>query len=274
MKAKYRALKGSSLLPPEKFDFLVGESLKISKEKLFLLADSLVFTEAQLNKIKLIEAEAISGTPPEYIFKKAYFCENEFCVDENVLIPRPETELLVREAKKRIENTEYRMQKSFSILDLGTGSGCIAISIAKHCHSQGKNIEFFASDISPVALKIAKKNAKRHKVKINSIKSDLFQNINKKFDLILANLPYGDMKDPDYKCVSDPKIATNGGKAGFELIEKAILDLAKYLNPNGQAIFEIGYDQAEKIKKVCKKVRLKCTIKKDLNNFPRIAIID
>lgn len=275
--ASYNELKNSSPLDREKFDFLAGESLKISPEKLFLEALSLELTESQVNLIKKNEAQAIAGTPPQYIFKKAYFCENEFYVDENVLIPRPETELLVQEAKcflDRIKNNELRIKK-LRILDLGTGSGNIIISIYKILDSLFllPNSTLYASDVSSPALKIAKQNAKKHKAKITFIKSNLFENISGKFDLICANLPYLDRADPDCPALADPMVALDGGKNGFELIKKTILELPHYLNKNGVAIFEIGYDQGKLVRETAKKAGFQCKVKKDLSDYMRVATI-
>ena len=264
MQIKYSDLRKSSPLPSEKFDFLAGESLNFSKEKLLMISNSLELSPIQLKKIKKNQALTLAGTPPEYIFKKAYFAENKFYVDENVLIPRPETEILIQEAASFLIN-----RKNSKILDLGTGCGCIAISLKKIFH----NAEIIASDISSDALKIAKKNAKAHKTKINFIKSDLLQNIDQKFDLICTNLPYIDPTDPDFKKLADPKIALDGGKDGFELIEKFLLKLPNHLTKNGIAILEIGHNQEKLIKKCAKNIGFKCKIKNDLNNFARIALI-
>ncbi len=292
MKVKYADLKKASPLCGEKFDLIAGESLNFSREKLFMISNSLELSQNQIKKIKKNEALALDGTPPEYIFKKAYFAENEFYVDENILIPRPETELLVKEAivflskatghlssrvlAKRSNLKDCRgrtsglaMTDKKSILDLGTGSGCIAISLKKIF----PNAKVTASDILDDALKIAKRNAKTHKTKIHFIKSDLFQDINQKFDLICANLPYIDPTDPNLKKLSDPQIALDGGKKGFELIEKFLLKLPNHLKQNSMAILEIGFNQDNLMKKCAKKIGLKCKIKNDLNNFARIALI-
>jgi len=164
-------LKKLSPLSGEKFDFVAGESLKFSAEKLFLLLPTLTLTQKQINLIKKNEALVAKGIPPQYIFKKAYFCQKEFYIDKSVLIPRPETEILVAEAIKfleyRTKNKEFR-GKPIRILDLGTGSGCIMISIAKILNSKFSviNTTSLASDISPAALRIARKNSKAHRVKI------------------------------------------------------------------------------------------------------------
>ncbi|MFH1855007.1 MAG: peptide chain release factor N(5)-glutamine methyltransferase [bacterium] len=298
MQIKYCDLKKSSPLPAEKFDFLAGESLNFSREKLFMISSSLELSANQIKKIKKNQALALAGTPPEYIFKKAYFAGNKFYVDENVLIPRPETEILIQEAigflNKATERLSSRvlakrshlkdcrghhqvcvppanraMTDKISILDLGTGCGCIAITLKKLF----PKADLTASDVLNNALKIAKKNAKNHKVQIEFIQSDLFQEINGQYDLILANLPYVDEKDALVSKLADPEIALDGGKDGFELIEKFLLKLPNHLDQNGMAVLEIGYNQEKLIKKCTKNIGLKCKIKNDLNNFARIALI-
>lgn len=280
MKVNYRSLKKASSLPPKKFDELIGEFKKISPEKLFLMADSLTFSDEEIKKIKKIEKLLAAGTPPEYIFKKAHFCKNDFYVDENVLIPRPETEILVAEAIKfleyRIKNKEYS-RKTLRIFDLGTGSGCIGIVIAQYLNSHYSvfpiQYSISASDISPAALKVAKQNAKNYKTKINFVISDLFENINGKFDLIIANLPYVDPASFDFKSLADPKIALDGGKNGFALIEKVLRELPDHLADGGLAIFEHGYNHLPAIKKLTKELGLKVKIIKDLADFNRFALI-
>jgi release factor glutamine methyltransferase len=237
---------------------------------MLLLADSAKLSQKQLDKIMELEGLVMGGTPPQYIFKKAYFCGLRFYIDENVLIPRPETELLVEQATQNLESRiKNQGKKVIRILDLGTGSGCIAITIKKLFPS----VKVTAVDCSGKALDIAKRNAKSHKTKISFIQSNLFEKVEEGYDLILANLPYGDPDDPDYKKVADPARATNGGKEGFELIEKAIKKLQEHLRPTGQAIFEIGYNQKKLIQKTAKVNYLKVKVLKDLNDFDRIATV-
>ena len=276
-KTKLIELKKKSSLPPEIFDFVAGELLKFSKEQLFTLSPTLALSSSQIIKLNKIESEFLSGTPLEYIFKKAWFCGYEFHVDENVLIPRPETELLIKEAEHffdGIKNNELRI-KNLRILDIGTGSGCIIISIYKILDSLFllPNSILYASDISPVALKIAKQNAKNHKAKINFIQSNLFERITGKFDLICANLPYISPSDRDLDNLRDPKLALVADDDGFKLISDTINQLDEYLTKQGIAIFEIGYDQEDKIISKAKANKFSCIVKKDLNGYPRVAVL-
>jgi release factor glutamine methyltransferase len=255
-------LKNQSSLPQEKFEKIIGETLKISPEELFLSSPTIELSQQEIKKIKLIEEQILSGTPPEYIFKKARFCNIDFFVDKNVLIPRPETEILVEEAVNFLKKNQ-----SAKVLDLATGSGCIAICLKK----QFAKIEMTASDLSGSALEVARKNCHKNHVKIRMVESNLLEKINDKFDLICTNLPYIASDDQDLENLSDPKIALDGGKEGFELIEKVLNNLKKYLKPEGLAIFEIGYNHRKLIRKAAKENNLQIRILKDLAGYDRFA---
>lgn len=262
MKVKLTDLKKQYSLPQEKFEKIVGEFLKISPEELFTLSPSLTLSEDQINKLKLIFEQVLSGTPPEYIFKKANFCNLDFFVNKDVLIPRPETEMVIKEAV----NFLNKNQKA-KVLDLGTGSGCIAICLKK----QFGKIEITASDISPSALKIVRKNCQKNNVKVKIIESNLFEKIDDIFDLICTNLPYIASDDQDLENLPDPKLALDGGKEGFELIEEVLINLKKKLKPQGLAIFEIGYNHRKLIKEIADRNNLSVKIIKDLAGYDRIA---
>lgn len=264
MKVKLLELKKLSPLPPAEFDFIAGEFLNLSAQKLLTNYPDLLLDYKQINKFKLIEEQVSAGTPPQYIFKKAWFYNNEFYVDENVLIPRPETELLIDEAKKFLD-----YNSKASVLDVGTGSGIIAITLKK-LYPLAK---VMASDVSDEALAVAKNNILKHKTELTLRKSNLLENITEEFDLICANLPYIDPLDEDLKNVADPRISLVGGKNGFELIEKTISALPNHLSTSGQAIFEIGYNQDKLIKEYAKEHGFQTSIINDLNDFPRIALI-
>jgi len=144
--------------------------------------------EKETSKFKLALEKLISGKPYQQILGKTYFYGNKFLVNENVLIPRPETEELIELALNKIQKTD---KKQLKILDIGTGSGCIAITLAKYL----KNAIVYAVDISREAIDIAKKNAETHNTEINFILMDyLFEDITKisdtYFDIIISNPPY------------------------------------------------------------------------------------
>lgn len=194
--------------------------------------------------IKIFEERVKTHKPIQHILNKALFMDDIFYVDENVLIPRDDTQVLVEKAKEIIT------QKNLSeILDLCTGSGIIAIELKKHTQ---KNI--FASDISLKALEISKKNAKQLNIDINFIHSDLFTHINQKFDMIVSNPPYIPYSEKNNLQIEvqkfEPEIALFAENNGYYFYETIIKNSHKYLNQNGILLFEIGINQAETIKQL------------------------
>lgn len=184
------------------------------------------------------------GMPIQYINNKAYFMGLEIYVDENVLIPRCDTEILVEEIIKIVKKDSL-----IKILDLCTGSGAIAISLKKYLN----NIEIIASDISDKALMVAKKNASKIGVDVKFIESDLFNNINGKFDLIVSNPPYikkSVIPSLDKQVRNEPILALDGGKDGLNFYRKISYDAKKFLNNNGYLCFEIGYDQRKDVEDI------------------------
>ena len=180
------------------------------------------------------------GIPLQHITHLQEFMKMDFYVNENVLIPRPDTEILVEEVIKianKFENPK--------ILDLCTGSGAIGISIAKYV----KNSKIYAIDVSEKALEVAKINAKNIGVeeKIEFIKSDLFENMGKiKFDIIVSNPPYIKNGDIDYlseEVQKEPKLALEGGIDGLEFYRKIAKQAIDYLKLGSYLCLEIGYDQ-------------------------------
>jgi len=266
----------ASKLPTEIAEKLVGDLFKISREKLFLDGEKIRLSKNYLMKYKKIEEAILAGTPLQYALGHTCFYDREFRVNKSVLIPRPETELLVSLACNFLRQ-QTSSHKPLTIIDIGTGSGCIIISLYKESekfiiHNSLSIIRFYATDISLAALKVAKQNAKLHNANIKFLQSDLLDNpqLPKKFDLILANLPYL-TKDETKKLKDEPRKALYGGKEGFELIEKLIKKLPERLN--GLAIIEIGYNHGKKVKKTAKECGLNAQVKKDLNGFDRYALI-
>ncbi len=220
----------------EDVDFIIAEVLGVKRTELLLIDE---VDEEQEKEIREKCQIRLCGMPVDKIFQKAYFYGLEFKVDENVLSPRPESELLVDTALKYIKENNYK-----TALDLCTGSGCLAISVKKNC-----DVSLTASDVSQKAITVAKQNAKINEVEIKFIRSNMFEKIDGAFDIIISNPPYIDTDeiddlDEEVK-FHDPYIALDGGEMGLKFYNIIHDNLRKHLNDNGMIVIEIGEDQKE-----------------------------
>ena len=223
-------------------------------------------TDNYINSIKKIS----TGIPIQYITNNQEFMNLNFYVDENVLIPQPDTETLVEEVIN-----EYK-EKKCEILDLCTGSGAIAISLAKYINESN----IVASDISMKALQIAKLNAEKNLVrkKIEFIESDMFNKIYKDdFDIIVSNPPYIKTKiieELDKQVKNEPYIALDGGADGLKFYKIIIENAYKYIKNEGKVFLEIGYDQKNELINLFKENNHYENIysKKDLGGNDRIIV--
>jgi len=192
------------------------------------------------------------GEPIAYLTNIKEFWKYSFYIDNNVLIPRPDTEHLVEEVLKI-----YKKDSRLNILDIGTGSGCILLSILK----ERKNFYGTGIDISKKALNVAKINAKVHQLsnRIKFFYSDIDKFLLGKYDLIISNPPYIKklcLRDLDKDIIGyEPKLALNGGIDGFSAIKKVIVKSSILLKRNGKLILEIGFDQKNKVIEILKKNR-------------------
>ena len=237
-------------------------------------------SDDDLIKFQEAENKVLEGYPLQYITNKQYFYENEFYVNENVLIPQPDTEILVQEVVDDIVKN-FNKGDTIKILDLCTGSGAIAISIKDVCEKAGFNIEMYASDISSKALEVAKINSKNildDENKIYFIESDMFDKIKDldiKFDYIVSNPPYiktDVISTLDKDVQNEPHLALDGGKDGLKFYSIIKDNCFKYLNDNGKVYLEIGYDQKEDLENLFKDYKVKCI--KDFANNDRVVIIE
>ena len=221
---------------------------------------------SKLETLKEYVEKRLTNMPVQYIVNKAYFCGLPLFVDENVLIPRFDTEVLVEEVLNLGD-------KNKKILDVCTGSGAIAIALKK----LGKFERVDALDISEEALKIAKKNAKALECDINFLKSDMFSSLTSenKYDIIVSNPPYiqSHIVDSLERQVKDfePRLALDGDIDGMKFYKIIAKNFMNFLSPGGILALEIGYDEASDIKNLFEDKKV--IIKKDLAGLDRVAIV-
>lgn len=220
------------ILQMNKYELVINHTKEIDEYKIRNF-------EIGLEKIK-------NNIPIQYIINNQEFMKMNFYVDENVLIPQPDTEILVEAVINYCKNiTNTIPNKNIKILDLCTGSGAIAISIAKYV----ENTEIIATDVSTKAIQIAKLNAEKNLVhtKIKFIESDMFSNINdENFDIIVSNPPYIEtdiISTLNVEVQKEPLLALNGGPDGLNFYRLIINNGGKYLKNNGKLFLEIGYNQ-------------------------------
>jgi len=188
-----------------------------------------------------------NNEPPQYIVGWAEFCDLKLAVDERVLIPRPETEELVQMILD--ENEQDRR----TVLDIGTGSGAIALALAE----KRKEWEITASDVSEKALELAQLNAKRHQISLNFILSDVFENIQGQYDIIVSNPPYiafDETYEMDQSVIRfEPDSALFAEKQGLAIYQNIAEAAHQFLNPQGKIYLEIGYKQGPAVKDLFEK---------------------
>ena len=210
------------------------------------------------------------GIPVQYIIGNVDFYGNILNVNKNVLIPRRETEELVEKTYNYIKNN---FDKNISILDIGTGSGAIAITIKKLLDK----CRVDAIDISLDALEVAKENALNNNVSINFFQSDIFSNVSKRYDCIISNPPYisYDEEIMDVVKNNEPHIALYAKDNGLYYYKEIIKNAKKYLNDKFLIGFEIGYQQGEYVVSIAKNYfpKAKVILEKDLQHFDRFVFI-
>lgn len=230
--------------PKQKARLLLQYILKMPREQIIIYDTKQVSKKEEQEYILNIN-KLIKGKPLQQITQTQEFMKMNFYVNENVLIPRPDTEVLVEEVIKKAKG-----MKNPDILDLCTGSGAIAISVAKYIESA----KIYATDISTKALEVAYKNAKNNNVlsKIKFVESDLFSKLNKsiKFDIIVTNPPYIKTQvietlNKDVR--SEPIIALDGGLDGVKFYRRIIKEAYEHMKYNSYLCMEIGYDQKEEV---------------------------
>ena len=218
--------------------------------KEIILDNTIILNENQINIYKDLINRRKSGEPIAYILNKKEFWKHNFYVNQNVLIPRPDTEVIVEETIKLLNRNKRKF-----VLDIGTGSGCIIISLAKEC----PKLYGSAIDISKNALKVAKINAKIHQLKnrINFYNSSVDNFFKGKYDLIISNPPYicnFKIKYLDKDIYSyEPLVSLDGGLNGSFILNKVIKKSSSLIKIGGKLVLEIGYDQKFEIMKLLTK---------------------
>ena len=248
---KANKILGSSSSRSPKLDseILLSEAIDKNRQYLILNPNKELIKENIKSFDHLIKRRK-RGEPIAYLVKKKEFWKQNFYINKNVLIPRPDTELLVEETLKL-----FNVNSKLNILDIGTGSGCILLSILK----ERRNFFGTGIDISKKAINVACFNAKMHQLsnRVKFYNSDVDKFLIGKYDLIISNPPY--IKKKDLKCLEvdvrnfEPKLALDGGKDGFSEITKVISKTSMLLKKNGRFILEMGFGQKNRILNILKK---------------------
>ena len=243
-------LKENKVLNPY-LDCQILLSKSINKDKKHIILNlKETLTHKELNNFNRFIERRKKGEPIAYLINKKEFWKDEFYVDQDVLIPRPDTEIIIEEVLKM-----YSKKSQLQVLDIGTGSGCILLSILRErCNFYGTGI-----DISKKSIKISKFNAKQlnleNRIKFFHSSIDNFRI--GKYDLIVSNPPYIELLNLKYLerdvCKFEPKLALNGGLDGFSKIEQVISRAKKLIKKNGKFILEIGFNQKNKAIRTLKK---------------------
>lgn len=255
-------------------EIILETLLDVERIDVYLHGARLIDTTTLKKFYKIVERRT-SRYPLQYILGEAYFYGRKFLVNPDVMIPTPETELLCELALNYIKNEGIEYPE---ILDIGTGSGVIAVTMA----CELKESWITATDICQPMLHAARKNAAMHEVEsqITFIKSNLFTGIplEGKFDLILSNPAYiaeGEYSSLAPEVLADPKISLVSGMEGLDMIKELIDQAPDYLKLNGRLMFEIGYDQDRKIARISEKDNRyrSFSVIKDLNDINRVVIL-
>lgn len=241
----------------QQFTNNISEQLSKEKEELYF---------------SLIDKHIEKNVPLSHLAGFEYFYDRKFKVTKDVLSPRMETEELIYKVMEYIKSIN---KNNIKILDLCTGSGIIGITLRKELES--KSLEVVASDISEEALKVAKENAIMNEAEVKFIQSDIFEDINEKFDIIVSNPPYIAYNDKitmeDNVLNYDPHLALFAEEDGMYFYREIVENAKEYLEEDGLVFFEIGYDQREKILKLANENGFKAEVYKDINGRDRMAIL-
>ena len=249
-----------------KYFILTKKILNYSKEYILIHGNEDVELE-EFEKLEMYINKLIEGIPVQYLTNEQEFYGNKFYVDDNVLIPQPDTEILVEEAISIIKNGD-------KVLDLCTGSGAIGISLKKKFADK---INVIGTDISKEALRVAKMNADANRVSVEFVESNMFDKIvENDFDLIVSNPPYIEtnvIKTLSKEVQNEPHIALDGGSDGLDFYRIIVKEGKDYLKSGGYLIIEIGFNQRDEVINLLKENNyLDIYSKKDYSGNDRIVV--
>lgn len=236
--------------------------LKITRVQLYAYPN-LKVTPVQASRLRYLISERRDGTPVAYIIGKSHFWNQELYITPDVLIPRPETELLVETALNHLCEGDR-------ILDLGTGSGAIALALRSEL-----NVDVVATDIDPNALEVCRTNASQLNLSIAMVESEWYSAIKGRFDAIVSNPPYVASGDPRLlksEIMHEPRIALSSGNDGLDALRKVILGAPDHLVEGGLLIIEHGYNQRTQVLNLFKLAGYKdIQCLDDLSHTPRVV---
>ena len=255
--------------------------LHADRTTVFLYKD---FPEDVVQKTMKVINKYKKGTPLAYLLGSCYFYNRKFFVNKNVLVPRPDTEILVERAEKKIiyDMVSRKGKSSYRVLDLCCGSGAIGVSLACLCDWLAKkhkqhDFKVVLADISRDALSVAGANAMAQNVSVELVETDLFENVNGLFDLVVCNPPYvktAEIGVEDKWTLKEPRIALDGGLDGLYFYRRILDDIDDILHPWGTIMFEIGESQADAVIQIAEDYGFHdITVHKDLANRDRVVTI-
>ena len=250
----------------ESIKLLFSKAFKLPLNSSYKFSDYVGSNENSLVFLDMVSRRA-AGEPTSHIVCSRSFWKNDFYINNTVLDPRPDSELI-------IDVTKNLLFDGMRVLDLGCGSGCVGISLYK----ENSNIALFLADFSKKALSLSKKNAEKLHVDCEFIRSDLFSNIDNKFDLIVTNLPYIAKDDFCYLqkeiILYEPHEALYGGQSGLDIIKLFLNGVNRHLNKNGIFVIEFGEGQDFLLKEELLRSNLnKVSFYKDLNSVNRLVCV-
>jgi release factor glutamine methyltransferase len=256
-------------------ELLLAHALDLQRIQLYTNFDK-PLTAEEVGRFRGLFERRLKREPVQYIIGSVNFMGMHFDVDPRVLIPRPETETLIEQII--LFSRRYQENETIRMLEIGTGSGNIAIAAAKFV----KNAQVQAIDISPDAIAVAKKNAHLHQVdsRIDFICADIFESLEQpfqtKYNLVVSNPPYVSNDEwenlqPEIKNF-EPLVAVTDGKDGFKFYRRIIEIVPEYVEPGGGLILEVGIDQAEEVLRLLENAGLKqVQITPDMQGVPRVV---